>query len=213
MPASGASLTAIQEIDVLDWEDADPAAGRWWIARARDPRGARDFFIAEDDMTDALVGLYRVPPQSHYTVLAAAFLDRFDSRAAATAALKDDVRSALTQTDAAAAVRRALLRWRVIRIATVLRMNFPFLLLGFCAGASLGFAVSLFSLWSEFVGWPMVAGGIVLGAAVGYLLKVAVEAYRAKAVAGPWGRFAIIMLGVIAGAGTTAVGGLLYFWH
>jgi hypothetical protein len=175
--------------------------------------GARDFFIAEDNMTDALIGLLRVPPQSHYTVLAAAFLDRFESRAAAAAALKEDVAAALTQTDQAGAVRRALLRWRVVRIATVLRMNFPFLLLGLCAGALLGLAVALFAVWTGFVGWPIVAVGVVLGASAGFLLKMAVEAYRAKAAAGPWGRFAIIMLGAIVGAGVTAAGALLLFWQ
>jgi hypothetical protein len=212
-------LTATSETHALSpglkWEDADPAAGRWWFARARDvsAAGARDFFIAEDNMTDALIGLLRVPPQSHYTVLAAAFLDRFESRAAAAAALKEDVAAALTQTDQAGAVRRALLRWRVVRIATVLRMNFPFLLLGLCAGALLGLAVALFAVWTGFVGWPIVAVGVVLGASAGFLLKMAVEAYRAKAVAGPWGRFAIIMLGAIVGAGVTAAGALLLFWQ
>lgn len=199
----------------LDWEDADPAAGRWWLARARESTaaGVRDFFIAEDDMTAALIGLFRVPPQSHYTVLAAAFLDRFESRAAAAASLKVDVAAALTQTDAAAAVRRALLAWRLVRIGNILRMNFPFMLLGLCAGALLGLAVALFAVWSGLVGWPMVAAGIGLGASAGFLVKMAVEAYRANAVAGPWGRFAMIMLGAVVGAGATAAGALLMFWH
>ncbi|MGE4061959.1 MAG: hypothetical protein AB7E79_01195 [Rhodospirillaceae bacterium] len=203
------------EPHALTWEDADPADGRWWLARAREvtSAGVRDFFIAEDDMTEALLGLLRVPPQSHYTVLAAAFLDRFESRAAAAASLKQDVSAALTQTDKAAAVRRALLYWRTVRVATILRQNLPFILLGLCGGMVLGLSVALFAVWTEFVGWPMVAAGVVLGAAAGVLLKMAVENYRAKAVAGPWGRFAVAMLGVIVGAGVTAVGALFRFWQ
>jgi len=204
----------------LQWEDADPGAGRWWIARARhiDADGARDFFIAEDDMTDALIGLVRVPPQSRYTVLAAAFLDRFESRAAAADALKDDIGAAMAPGekapgDKAKDVAVALRRWRLIRIATVARKNLPFFLLGMGAGALLGLAVALFAVWTEFVGWPFVVAGVALGAAAGFFLKMMVEAYRAKAVAGPWGRFAIIMLGAIAGAGMTAAGALMRFWH
>lgn len=199
----------------LDWEDSDPASGRWWVSRARDVTdgAARDFFIAEDDMTDALLGLLRVPPQSHYTVLAAAFLDRFESRAAAAAAVKDDIASALSQGEKARAVTSGLRAWRLVRIATIARKNLPFVLLGLAAGALLGLAVALFAVWTGFVGWPIVAAGIALGAATGFLMKLAVEAYRAKAVAGPWGRFAIIMLSAIAGAGLTVGGALVVFWH
>ncbi|MGE3334261.1 MAG: hypothetical protein AB7I36_11505 [Rhodospirillaceae bacterium] len=199
----------------LEWEDSDPASGRWWISRARDVSegAARDFFIAEDDMTDALLGLLRVPPQSHYTVLAAAFLDRFESRGAAAAALKDDVANALSQGEKAHGVASALRKWRIIRIATIARKNLPFVLLGLAAGALLGLAVALFAVWTGFVGWPIVAAGVALGAATGFLMKLAVEAYRAKAVAGPWGRFAIIMLSAIAGAGLTVGGALVLFWH
>lgn len=201
----------------LRWEDAEPGAGRWWLSRAKDTStgAARDVFIAEDDMTDSVIGLLRHPPQSHYTVLAAAFLDRFDSRAAAAAALKGDVAAALSgaSTPDAGRVRRALRAWRVIRALTIGRKNLPFLILGLCAGALLGLAVALFAMSTGFVGWPMVAAGIVLGAATGPLLRMIVEHYRAKAVAGPWGRFALIMLGAIVGAGLTAGGALLLFWH
>ena len=185
------------------------------MSRARDTsQGAtRDVFIAEDDMTDALVCLLRIPPQSHYTVVAAVFLDRFESRGVAADALKEDVPHVLWRTAESAAVHSALRRWQIIRFAAIARGNLPFLLLGLSAGVLLGIAVALFSVWTEFVGWPIVAAGIVMGAAAGFLLKMAVEAYRAKAVAGPWGRFAIIMLGAIIGAGAAAGGGLLLFWH
>ncbi|MCC6914003.1 MAG: hypothetical protein IT566_09905 [Rhodospirillaceae bacterium] len=208
-------MSALDETHALDWEDSDPASGRWWISRARDVTegAARDFFVAEDDMTDALLGLLRVPPQSHYTVLAAAFLDRFESRAAAAAAVKDDIANALAHGDKARSVAGALRTWRVIRVVTIARKNLPFVLLGLAAGALLGLAVALFTVWTGFVGWPIVAAGIALGAATGFLMKLAVEAYRAKAVAGPWGRFAIIMLSAIAGAGLTAGGALVLFWH
>jgi len=212
-------LSALDEsharAQALDWEDSDPASGRWWISRARDVAegAARDFFIAEDDMTDALLGLLRVPPQSHYTVLAAAFLDRFESRAAAAAAVKDDIADALSHGERARGVARALRAWRFIRVATIARKNLPFVLLGLAAGALLGLAVALFTVWTGFVGWPIVAAGIALGAATGFLMKLAVEAYRAKAVAGPWGRFAIIMLSAIGGAGLTVGGALVLFWH
>lgn len=212
---AGARVPPDSDHHTLSWEDADAAAGRWWISRAREigEDGARDFFIAEDDMTDALIGLMRVPPQSHYTVLAAVFLDRFESRTAAAAALKADVETAVAGGARAKAVYGALRRWRIIRVATIARKNLPFLLLGAGAGALLGLAVALFAVWTELVGWPFVAAGIVLGAGAGYFLKMMVEAYRAKAVAGPWGRFAIIMLGVILGAGITAAGALMRFWH
>jgi hypothetical protein len=208
-------LSALDENHALDWEDSDPASGRWWIARARDVTegAARDFFVAEDDMTDALLGLLRIPPQSHYTVLSAAFLDRFESRAAAAAAVKRDIANVLSHGDKAEGVAGALRTWRFIRIATIVRKNFPFVLLGLAAGALLGLAVALFAVWTGFVGWPIVAAGIALGAATGFLMKLAVEAYRAKAVAGPWGRFAIIMLSAIAGAGLTVAGALVLFWH
>lgn len=208
-------MSALDETHALTWEDSDPASGRWWVSRARDVTdgAARDFFIAEDDMTDALLGLLRVPPQSHYTVLAAAFLDRFESRAAAAAAVKGDIANALSQNEKAKGVAGALRVWRLIRVATVARKNLPFVLLGLAAGALLGLAVALFAVWTGFVGWPIVAAGIALGGATGFLMKLAVEAYRAKAVAGPWGRFAIIMLSAIAGAGLTAGGALVLFWH
>jgi hypothetical protein len=201
--------------EALHWDDADPATGRWWLSRARDAGAgaSRDFFIAEDDMTDALLGLLRVPPESHYTVLAAAFLDKFESRAAAAAAVKDDIAAVLAHSEKAKDVFRALRRWRFIRVLTVARKNFPFALLGLVAGALLGLAVALFAVWTGFVGWPIVAAGVALGAAAGVLLKIAVEAHRAKAVAGPWGRFAIIMLGAVVGAGATAAGTLVLFWH
>lgn len=208
-------MSALDETHALDWEDSDPASGRWWISRARDVTegAARDFFVAEDDMTDALLGLLRIPPQSHYTVLAAAFLDRFESRAAAAAAVKEGIANALAHGDKARSVARDLRTWRFIRVATIARKNLPFVLLGLAAGALLGLAVALFTVWTGFVGWPIVAAGIALGAATGFLMKLAVEAYRAKAVAGPWGRFAIIMLSAIAGAGLTAGGALVLFWH
>jgi hypothetical protein len=208
------------EAHALAWEDADPAAGRWWISRARDTStgAARDVFIAEDDITDALIGLLRMPPESNYTVLAATFLDRFESRAAAAAVLKDDVLSALLglrdgQSERSAEVRRSLRRWRFIRLGTIARKNLPFLLLGAAAGALLGLAVALFAVWTGLVGWPIVAAGIALGAAAGYFLKMAVEVSRAKAVAGPWGRLAITMLGATVGAGVTVAGALMAFWH
>lgn len=208
-------MPAETEVQTLSWEDSSPAAGRWWLARARDMStgAARDVFVAEDDMTDALIGLMRVPPQSHYSVLAAVFLDRFESRAAAAAALKDDVAAALGQGERAAGVRTALRHWRASRIATIARKNFPFLLLGLGAGALLGLMVALFAVWTEVVGWPFVVAGVALGATAGFLVKMMVEAYRAKAVAGPWGRFAIIMFGAVIGAGATAGGTLLRFWH
>ncbi len=208
------------EAHTLAWEDTDPTAGRWWLSRARDTStgAARDVFIAEDDMTDALIGLLRIPPESNYTVLAAAFLDRFESRGAAVAVLKGDVLSALLgmgggQSARSAEVGRSLRRWRLIRLGTIARKNLPFLLLGAAAGALLGLAVALFAVWTGLVGWPIVAAGIALGAAAGYFLKMAVEVTRAKAVAGPWGRFAIIMLGATLGAGVTVAGALMLFWH
>jgi hypothetical protein len=164
-------------------------------------------------MTDTLIGLLRVPPESNYTVLAAAFLDRFESRSAAAAALKGDVSSALGRGDRADEVRRSLRSWRFVRAATIARKNLPFLLIGLGAGAVLGLAVALFAVWTGLVGWPIVAAGIALGAAAGYFLKMAVEVTRAKAVAGPWGRFAIIMLGATVGAGLTVAGALMLFWH
>lgn len=201
--------------EALHWDDTDPATGRWWLSRARDASvgSSRDFFIAQDDMTDSLIGLLRVPPESHYTVLAAAFLDKFESRAAAAAAVKHDIAAVLARGETANEVFRGLRYWRFIRVVTVARKNLPFVLLGLGAGALLGLVVALFAVWTGFVGWPIVAAGVALGAAAGVLLKIAVEAYRAKAVAGPWGRFAIIMLGAIVGAGATAAGTLVLFWH
>ena len=208
-------LSPVSQLHTLDWEDSDPASGRWWVSRARDAGEgtSRDIFIAEDDLTDALLGLLRVPPESHYTVIASVFLDHFESRAAAATALKGDIAAALNQNERAKGVASALRKWRLIRFATIFRKNSPYVLLGLVAGALLGLAVAMFALWTGFVGWPIVAAGVALGAATGFLMKLAVDVFRAKAIAGPWGRFTILMLSAIAGAGVTVGGALVLFWH
>lgn len=207
-----------QAYDVrLQWEDAPSGAGRWWLARARTVHDGivRDVFIAQDDMTDSIVGLLRFPPQARYAVLAAVFLETFESRAAACDALKSDLAAVVLRTNApeTVRVRKDLLRWRLIRVATMGRRNLPFLLLGLVAGVLLGLAVSAFAVSTGFVGWPMVAVGVVLGAATGPLLKLLVDHFRLGAAAGPWGRFAIIMLGAAIGASATAATALFHFWN
>ena len=164
-------------------------------------------------MTDALIGLLRVPPQSRYNVLAVVFLSRFDSHAAATSALKANVVEALSPAKNRAGVRGALLQWRAAHAAAILRKNFPALLLGLAGGTLLGLAVAFFALWTNLVGWPIVAAGVVLGAAAGYLLKLTAEVFRGAVAPEPWVRFAVLMLGTVAGAGITAAVALLLFWH
>ncbi len=195
----------------LIWEDAEPCADRWWSARAREiGAGGREFFIAEDDFTDSFLALMLRPGRTRFTVVAAVFLDRFESRAASAAALKAELARWL------AAPQRPLIawpvwRWRLIRILTVIRRNALFALVGIVAGAVLGLAVALFALSSGLVGWPMVVAGVAIGALSGPLLRRLVERHRAKAVAGPWGRFAIITICAMAGAAITA-GGMLYLF-
>lgn len=210
--------TTAQPYDVqLQWEDAPSDAGRWWLARARTAHDGivRDVFIAQDDMTDSLVGLLRFPPQARYTVLAAVFLEAFESRAAARDVLKSDLATVVLRAGAleTGRVRKDLVRWRLMRAGAIGRRNLPFLLLGLVAGVLLGLAISAFAVSTGFVGWPMVAVGVVLGAATGPLLKLLVDHFRFGAAAGPWGRFAIIMLGAAIGASVTAATALFHFWN
>lgn len=201
----------------VQWEDPPLGAGRWWLARARVSYDGivRDLFIAQDDMTDSIVGLLRFPPQARYSVLAAVFLEAFESRAAASDALKSDLAMVALRAGApeTGRVRKDLLRWRLMRAGAIGRRNLPFLLLGLVAGVLLGLAVSAFAVSTGFVGWPMVAVGVVLGAATGPLLKLLVDHFRFGAAAGPWGRFAIIMLGAAIGASATAATALFHFWN
>lgn len=72
-------------------------------------------------------------------------------------------------------VKRGLRSWRVLRFREHVRRNLPFLFLGFCVGMLLGLAVVMFTLSTGFSGWPVVAAGVVLGAAIGPLLKMLVD--------------------------------------
>src|SRR5687768_17198116 len=112
-------MSASLHAPLLAWQDADASPGRWWIARARDTstREIRDFFIAEDDLTESFVGLMRRPSGTSYDVLAVAYLDRFESRAAALECLKQALGNAAAGP--AASTSGAVWRWRALRAVKI----------------------------------------------------------------------------------------------
>jgi len=214
MPNAEPSLSApaARNAPFLIWEDADTNNERWWLARAHEATEAgRDFFVAEDDVTDCLVGVMRPARGARFHVVAVLPLQNFAGRASAVAEIKGAVvRWLADPTDTV--VRSAVSRWRLGRAMKILRRNLPTILAGFAIGAMLGLFVALFAVSSGLVGWPMMLAGLTIGALAGPTLKFIVDRRAAQARVGFWARFAIVTVAAIAGAAVTTGSVLTLFW-
>jgi len=205
---------------VLIWEDADLRASgedQWWLARAHQETasGVRDFFIAEDTITGYAVGVVLPRDNGRFKVIAAVPMADALHLADAVSIIKDQVSGWLTAPQESA-TRGFVARWRRRRSWIIARDNAPLAIGAFFVGGFLGFAVAMFALSSGLIGWPMVLVGFMIGGAAGWFLKLLADRKppegKALALAGSWGRFAVVttaaMLGTIMGSG----GVLTMFW-
>lgn len=210
----------------LIWEDAEPhpapGAERWWLARAYDasPTAPRDFFIAEDDISGYVVGI--VKPRSNDTadsefrVIAAILRSEAAHLADAVALIKEQISGWLV-APREAVVRRGVGRWRRRRRWIIARSNFPLAAGAFFIGAFLGFAVAMFAVSSGLVGYPMLIAGLSIGAIAGWCLKMIADrkptAETSPALVGSWGRFAVVTVAALIGAGLSSGSILTLFWN
>ena len=209
----------------LIWEEAepDPASGaeHWWLARAYDtsPAGPRDFYIAEDDISGYVVGIVRPRTDetaaSEFRVIAAILRSEALHLADAVALLKEQISGWLI-APREAVVRRGVGRWRRRRRWVIARTNFPLAAGAFFIGAFLGFAVAMFAVSSGLVGYPMLVAGLSIGALAGWCLKLIADhkphAETSPALVGSWGRFAVVTLAALLGAGLASGSILTLFW-
>ncbi|MDX2142367.1 MAG: hypothetical protein SFV19_03335 [Rhodospirillaceae bacterium] len=192
----------------LIWEDELPGSSAWWLTRAH--LGDLQVFIAADALTKSLLCIGRAGAvRSAYSVLAvvaeADFIDRPNGLAAAKDAAARRVADPLSH------VGRSVAVWRVGRVLRLVLNQAPLALTAFLLGGLLGLAVGLFAVSTALVGWPMLAAGLVIGAASGPLIKFLIEK-RFSSVLGPWGRFAVATLSAAAGALVTAGGLFSLYW-
>ncbi len=196
---------------VLLWEDADPASGAapWWLAHAQDEtdHGARDFLIAEDDISGFLIGIVKSHESATYRVIAATLLSEAPYKGAAVATIKDQIAGWLVAPREVATLG-FVRRWRHRRFWVITRSNLPLAVGAFIVGGALGLVITLFALSSGLAGWPMLVAGIVVGASAGPLLKRIADrkpkSGTSLALAGSWGRFAVVTIAAVAGAGLAA---------
>jgi hypothetical protein len=187
----------------LIWEDEPPESRSWWLSRTH--FGDVQVFIAPDPLTRSLLCLRRAGGKADaYDVMVVV-----DQGAEALATLKQAV--AVKLTDPAAEVGRRIWSWRLHRAAKLALNQTPLAAAAVLVGALLGLAVALFAVSTSMVGWPMLAAGILIGAASGPLLKFLVDR-RFKSLLGPWGRFWVATLAAAFGAFATAGGLLTLFW-
>lgn len=204
-PASGSFLI---------WEDVD-ADGRasahapWWLARAHEqsPEGSRDFFVAEDDVSGYVVGvvLPRTPDPhgGQYRVISATPAGDAVDLGDAVATVKEQVATWLVGPEDPG-VNAWVGRWRRRRSWVIARANTPLALGAFVIGGLLGFAVAMFAVSSGLIGWPMVLAGVFIGASAGSFLKLIADkkpTSASPALAGSWGRFAVVTVSAMIGAG------------
>ncbi len=197
----------------LVWEDADPGSGVWWLSRAHDD--ARDFFIAEDPLTGFVVAVVTPRRSGHFRVVAAIRLADVLNFYDAVAAIKSQVHLSLTHPEVAT-VRELVHRWRRRRTWVLIRDNLPLGTAAYLIGSLLGFFIAVFAISSGLAGAPIVFVGMLIGAMGGSFLKFLADRKPRKeslALAGSWGRFAVITAGAILGAGLTSAGVLTLFWN
>ena len=224
--AGDSALPSSQNPPFLIWEDADPdptpGVERWWLARAHDETnvGIRDFFIAEDDVSGYVVGIVRPRPMAgvanaSFKVIAATLLSEAIHVADAVSIVKDQVTGWLA-TPGEIATLRLVGRWRRHRAWVIARVNSPLAAGAFSIGAFLGFAVAMFAVSSGLVGFPMLVTGLLIGAVAGWCLKLIADhkpdAPTSPALAGSWGRFAVVTVAALVGAGLASGSILTLFW-
>jgi hypothetical protein len=197
-----------QAAPFLIWEDELPDDDCWWLARAREngPGGRTDSFIAEDDVTNAIVAVALLPRARHYRMIAAIPIEDGDGAAAVMVA-----KSAVVQWCVDRKTKHGVWIWRAKRSLRVGLRNLPIALGGLAAGAVLGVAVALFAISSGVVGWPMAIIGMLIGASAGPVVKLIVD--RRRAAAGVWARFAVVTIAAMFGAAASAGGLLTLFWN
>ncbi len=209
----------------LIWEDAepDPAPGaeQWWLARASDasPIGPRDFFIAEDDVSGYVVGIVRPRPdksaKAEFRVIAATLRSEVLHLTDAVAVVKEQITGWLV-APREAVTRHGVSRWRRRRRWIIARANLPLAAGAFFIGAFLGFAVAMFAVSSGLVGYPMLVAGLSIGAIAGWCLKMIADrkpdAATSPALVGSWGRFAVVTIAALVGAGLASGSILTLFW-
>jgi hypothetical protein len=167
-------------------------------------------FVAADGLTKSLLCIGRAGATgSRYTVLAVIgdFNDRDRDIRIATA----KEATARRLADPLADVGGSVLLWRLGRFGRLILNQAPLGLAAFALGGLLGLAVGLFAVSTALVGWPMLAAGLVIGAASGPLIKFLIDR-RFSSVLGPWGRFMVATLSAAAGALVTAGGLLTLYW-
>ncbi|MSO73214.1 MAG: hypothetical protein EXQ84_06340 [Rhodospirillaceae bacterium] len=198
----------------LIWEDEGPTSERWWISGARETVAGdrRDFFIAEDDVTEVLVCVMLPQHARRYHILSIVNLADHLSQDRALAAAKAVV-AACIEAPNDPVTRQLVQRWRLRRFTTNVWRNLPLALGGFALGGVLGFLVAMFAVSSALVGWPMMAVGLMIGAGAGPVLKYVVDRNAAKAALGPWGRFATATIAAMLGAAVFAGGVFTLFWN
>lgn len=207
-------MTAPLHSAFLIWEDEDANSEHWWLSRARESgaAGRRDFFIAEDDVTNVLVCVLLPHGARRYHVLSIVSLDEHVNVGEAMAVAKNAAIEWLNAPHEPV-MRQIVQRWRLRRALTMIWRNVPLALAGFAVGGILGLLVAIFAVTSNLIGWPMLAVGIVLGAAAGPLLKFLVDRRSAAAtVSGPWKRFTMVTIAAILGAATFAGAVFTLFW-
>jgi len=208
-------MTALIHSAFLIWEDEDANSDRWWRARARESgaAGRRDFFIAEDDVTNVLVCVLLPHGARRYHVLSIIPLDEYVHVSEAMAAAKATVVEWLNAPHEPA-MRQIVQRWRLLRGLTMIWRTVPLVLAGLGVGGVVGSLVAIFAVTSNLIGWPMLAIGVVLGAAAGPLLKFLIDRRSAAAtVSGPWKRFATVTIAAIVGATIFAGAIFTLFWN
>ena len=228
--SGAASLPPLENPPFLIWEDAEPhnhpdgsAAESWWLARAHHEAssGARDFFVAEDDISGYLLGIMLPRPTPEvkapvFRVVAATLLSDSVHLADAVGTIKDQV-AGWVASPQDPATRAFVTRWRRRRSWIIARTNAPFAVGAFLIGGLMGFAVAMFAVSSGLVGWPMVLAGIFIGASTGSFLKFIADRKppraHSPALAGSWGRFAVVTVAAMIGAGVASGSILTLFWN
>jgi hypothetical protein len=206
-PASVPSQVSPNITDLI-WEDEPHESQAWWLTRTR--CGDLQVFIVSDQLTTSLLCLSRSGARPNaYDVLAVIPELLYPNRLAAVVAAKHGV--AIKMSNPQAEIGRPISAWRFTRGLKMALNQAPLAATAFLLGALLGLAVALFAISTSMIGWPMLAVGIIIGAASGPLLKLLVDR-RFKSLLGPWGRFWVATLSAALGAFAAAGGLLTLFW-
>jgi hypothetical protein len=200
----------------LIWEDATASSREnlWWISRARDEDAgnARDFIVAEDQISNHIVGMMRSGRDGHYVVIAASPLSEAVHIDDVILTVKDQIAGWLAAPLDPAA-RGFVRRWRRTRDWVLVRRNFPLALAAFFVGAAVGFLIATVAVSWSLVGWSVLALGLVVGASGGFVLKFIADRKKSEALLGAWQRFIVITLAATCGVVATSVAAFAVFWN